>query len=61
MFSKSKILSYLKYSIPAAIVYCIMAGIFLYKDSYNLSYFLYIGNVLFGIVIIFYLFNYNKN
>ena len=61
MFSKPKILSYLKYAIPAAIVYCIIAGIFLYNDTYNLSYLLYIGNVLFGIVIIFFLFNYNKN
>ena len=60
MFSKPKILSYLKYAIPAAIVYCIMAGIFLYKDSYKLSYFLYIGNVLFGIVTLLFLVNYNK-
>jgi hypothetical protein len=60
MFSKRQILSYLAYAIPAAIVYCIVAGIFLYNDTYNLSYLLYIGNVLFGIVILFYLLNYNK-
>lgn len=60
MFTKAKILSYLKYAIPAAIVYCIMAGIFLYNHSYNLSYLLYIGNVLFGINILLFLLNYNK-
>ena len=60
MFSKPKILSYLRYAIPAAIVYCIIAGIFLYNDSYNLIYLLYIGNVLFGIVILFFLLNYSK-
>lgn len=60
MFSKAKILSYLKYAIPAAIIYSIMAGIFLYNDSYELSYLLYIGNILFGICILFFLLNYNK-
>lgn len=60
MFSKQQILSYLKYAIPAAIVYCIMAGIFLYNDTYILSYLLYIGNMLFGIVILLFLLNFNK-
>ena len=60
MADKSKLRYRLRYAIPAAILYCIMAGIFLYNDSYKLSYLLYIGNVLFGICILLFLLAYNK-
>ena len=54
MFKKHQILSYLKYSIIAAIVYLISVVIFLLKDAYTQTWILYLGNILFSVVIVFF-------
>lgn len=62
MFKFHPITSYLKYSFFSALLYNIPAGIFIYDYSYTQSYFLFIGNLLFGIgiAIFIWLLN-NKN
>ncbi|MGN6342567.1 MAG: hypothetical protein ACTHML_16455 [Ginsengibacter sp.] len=54
MLKKHQILSYLKYSIVAAILYLISVVVFLSKDTYTQSWILYIGNILFSVVIVFF-------
>ncbi len=54
MFKKHQILSYLKYSITAAIIYLICVIIFLLKDTYTQTWILYLGNILFSVVIVFF-------
>jgi Na+/proline symporter len=54
MLKKHQILSYLKYSIVAAILYLISVVVFLSKDAYTQSWILYIGNILFSVVIVFF-------
>lgn len=61
MFKNHPILFYLKYAVVAAILYCITAGIFIYNNVFELSYILYIGNMLFGICIGIFIWRYNKN
>lgn len=60
MFNKNEILSFLKYSVVAAILYLITVVIFLYSDSYQTTYVLYIGNVMFAIPIVVFILNFNK-
>lgn len=60
MFTKNQILSYLKYSIVAAIIYLIFVVIYLSKDNYALTYILYIGNMLFAIVMVFFVVRFAK-
>ncbi len=60
MFTKDQILSYLKYSIVAAILYLVSVGIFLGIDNYAQTYILYIGNVAFALVIVVFILNFNK-
>ena len=60
MFKNHSILYYLKFSIAAAILYSIAAGIFLHDESYSKSWVLYIGNMLFALVIIIFILSYNK-
>lgn len=60
MFTKDQILSYLKYSIVAAILYLVSVAIFLYMDNYTQTYILYIGNVVFALVIVVFILNFNK-
>ncbi len=59
MFTKNQILSYFRYSIVAAILYLICTTIFLSQDSYTQIYLLYIGNVLFAAVIVFFILNFH--
>ncbi len=59
MFTKDQILYYLKYSIVAAVLYLVSVVIF-FIDNYNQTYILYIGNVLFAIVIVVFILNFNK-
>ena len=60
MFKKNQILSYLKYSVAAAIVYLICVVIFLSKDTYTQTYILYIGNMIYAFVIVVFIVNFNK-
>lgn len=60
MFTKDQILSYLKYSIVAAVLYLISVGIFLALDTYTQTYILYIGNVAFAIVIVVFILAFNR-
>lgn len=54
MLTKHQILSYLKYSIAAAILYLISVVVFLSKDTYTQTWILYLGNILFSVVIVFF-------
>lgn len=60
MFTKKQLLPFLKYSIPAAIIYLISVVIFLSDDTYTMTWILYLGNVLFAAVIVFYVVNFNS-
>jgi hypothetical protein len=60
MFTKDQILGYLKYSIVAAILYLVSVVIFLYLDNYTQLYILYIGNVMFAVVMVFFVVNFSK-
>ncbi|HSN10361.1 MAG TPA: hypothetical protein VLS85_15075 [Hanamia sp.] len=60
MFTKNQILSYLKYAIVAAILYLVCATIFLDQDSYTQIYILYIGNVFFAAVMVFFILNFHN-
>ncbi len=60
MFTKDQILNYLKYSIVAAILYLVSVAIFLYLDNYTQTYILYIGNVVFAIVIVVFILTFNR-
>jgi hypothetical protein len=60
MFTKHQILSYLIYSIAAAIAYLICVCIFLYLDSYIQTYILYIGNMVFALVMVIFIVNFSK-
>lgn len=59
MFTKNQILSYLRYSVVAAILYLICTTIFLFQDAYAQIYILYIGNVLFGAVVVYFILNFH--
>lgn len=60
MFKTHPILKYLKYSILAAIVYCITVFIFIKQESFSGSWILYTGNMLFACVIAVFILQYNK-
>lgn len=60
MFTKNQILSYLKYSIVAGVLYLISVGIFLWLDSYTQTYILYIGNMVFAAVLVVFILNFNR-
>ena len=60
MFKGHPLKSYLKYSIAAALLYGIAAGIFIHTDAYQASYILYIGNMVFGICIGIFVYIFNK-
>jgi hypothetical protein len=60
MPNKHQLLSYLKYSIAAAILYLVCAIFFLSKDTYTQTYILYLGNVLFAVVIVFFVVHFAK-
>ena len=60
MFTKQQLLPFLKYSIPAAIIYLISVVIFLNDDTYTMTWVLYLGNVLFAGVMVFFVVNFNN-
>lgn len=60
MFKTHPILKYLKYSIVAAILYCITVFIFIKQGSFSGSWILYTGNMLFACVIAVFILQYNK-
>lgn len=60
MFTKQQVLPFLKYSIAAAIIYLICVVIFLYDDTYTMTWVLYLGNMLFAGVMVFFVVNFNK-
>jgi hypothetical protein len=51
---------YLTYAIGAAILYCIPAVIYLIRASYTEAWLLYVGNFLFLITIVAFLFSFNN-
>ena len=54
MLKKSGYLSYLKYGLVAALLYCIPLLIFVLGTSYTQAWLLYVGNALFlGVVVVF--------
>jgi len=60
MFKKIHWRWYLPHAIVAATVYCIPVTIFLVNASYTQSWLLFLGNLLFLFVIVFFLFSFNK-
>ncbi|GAC1380838.1 MAG: hypothetical protein NVSMB45_04660 [Ginsengibacter sp.] len=60
IFSRHPIKSYLVFSVIAAVLYCIAAGVFIAQDSFASSWVLFIGNVLFAIVIAVFILTYNR-
>jgi hypothetical protein len=60
MFKKHPLLSYLKFSVFAAIAYSLSAMVYLQLRDFTQSWVLYIGNLFFGAGIVFFLFYFNK-
>lgn len=60
MFKGHNIRSYVKYSVAAAILYCIGAFIFLQHRSFSASWVLYIGNMLFAFAIAAFILAFNR-
>ena len=58
--TKLRIKILLLHAFMAAVLYSGAAGIFIYSQSYLQSWLLYIGNVLFGIAIAFFLYRHYK-
>lgn len=61
MFKKEYLLSYIKWGVIAAVVYCVLMLSFIKSDEFSSTYLLYIGNVLFLVVIAFYMLSFNKS
>jgi len=61
MFKKEYLLSYIKWGIIAAIAYCVFMVSFIKSEEFSSTYLLYIGNILFLVVIALYMLNFNKN
>lgn len=61
MFKKEYLLSYIKWGVIAAIVYCALMLFFIKSDEFSSTYLLYIGNVLFLVVIAIYMLSFNKS
>ena len=60
MFKRLNLLSYLKYSLIAAIVYCIPVAIFVKNGTYTDAWLLYLGNGLFLCPIAIFLLSFNR-
>ncbi|MEO8821431.1 MAG: hypothetical protein ABI267_01150 [Ginsengibacter sp.] len=60
MFKKNQIRSFIIYSIVAAIIYLFFVVIFLKDDSYTKTYILYIGNMIFALVMVVFIVNFNN-
>lgn len=60
MFKKYKLTDYLKYSIISAVMFCITVGIFLSSQKYSSTWWLYVGNALFMLGVIVFIFSFNR-
>ncbi len=60
MFKKEYFFSYIKWGALAALAYCILMISFIRSDAFSGAYLMYIGNVLFLIVIALYMLFFNK-
>ncbi len=61
MFKKEYLVSYIKWGVVAAFIYCIFMISFIKSDTFGGTYLLYIGNVLFLVVIALYMLSFNKS
>ncbi|MEP6595625.1 MAG: hypothetical protein ABJA71_06740 [Ginsengibacter sp.] len=60
MLKNHPIKSYLVYSVPAALLYSVLAYLFIRNQTFNSLWILYIGNALFGCCIALFVILYNK-
>ena len=60
MFKNHSIKSYLVYSVIAALLYSVVAYLFIRNQTFSSSWILYIGNALFGCCIAVFIILYNK-
>jgi uncharacterized protein (UPF0333 family) len=61
MFKREYLISYIKWGVIAAIAFCIPMVIFVNSAQYEKSWLLYLGNVLFLVVIAAYMLSFNKS
>lgn len=61
IFNNHPFLKYFRFSIVSAVLYCIMVAIFIKDDAFSSSWKLYLGNILFAIVIAVFIYMYNVN
>jgi predicted ABC-type exoprotein transport system permease subunit len=60
MFKNIHWRQYLPYAIAAAVVYCIPVILYLQRANFTQAWLLYLGNFLFLLAIIFFLFSFNR-
>lgn len=60
MFKKEYLSSYLTFSILAAIAFCIPMIIFVSSDNFRSAWWLYVGNILFLLSIVFFMLSFNR-
>lgn len=60
MFKKEYLASYIKWGILSAIAFCVPMIIFVNSEAYRSTWLLFIGNVLFLVVIAAYMLSFNK-
>lgn len=60
MFKNIHWSSYLKFSLPAALLYCVPVFIFIKQAAFSQSWLLYLGNFLFMLMIIAFLISFNR-
>lgn len=60
MFKKEYLSFYLKYGILAALLFCVPMIIFISSAKFSNTWWLYIGNVLFLLSIVFFMLTFNK-
>jgi hypothetical protein len=60
MFRNHKIGSYIKYSVLAAVLFCVTVFIFLKDSTFEGTWWLYVGNALFGVAIALFMLWFNK-
>jgi uncharacterized membrane protein len=60
MFKNPHWTRYLAYAVTAAIIYSLAVAFFLQDSTYSESWLLYLGNALFMVVIVLFLFSYNR-
>ena len=60
MFKKEYVSSYIRYGLLAAIVFCVPMVIFLSSSKFSNIWWLYVGNVLFLLSIVFFMLSFNK-